>query len=128
MAIAGKEGSITVTGATPCASIKTWKLDTETDVLDTTALGDDWKNFIMGLNGWTASAEGDWLVTTDTGGQISLHDAFFASTLLTLKLYVDATHYYTGTAYLTKMPVETPVGETVTISFEFQGTGAVTYN
>ena len=127
MAIAGKDGNVTL-GSSEVASIKTWKVDPEFDMLETTALGDDWKSFISGLAGWSASAEGDYVINSDTSGQTSLQTSFLAGTSVSLKLYVNATNYYSGTAFISKMPVETPVGETVTVSLEFQGTGALSYN
>ena len=126
MAIAGKNGKVIIgTGTTKVVGIKNWSLELSLETLETTALGDDWKNYISGLKEWTASAEGDFEVTTDTTGQKLLSDADLAGTTVEVKLFVDATNYYTGTAYINSLSIEDPVDDVVTISIEFTGNGAL---
>lgn len=126
MAIAGKNGKVIIgTGTTKVVGIKNWSLELSLETLETTALGDDWKNYISGLKEWTASAEGDFEVTTDTTGQKLLSDAYLAGTTIEVKLFVDATNYYTGTAYINSLSIEDPVDDVVTISIEFTGNGAL---
>ncbi len=126
MAIAGKNGKVIIgTGTTKVVGIKNWSLELSLETLETTALGDDWKNYISGLKEWTASAEGDFEVTTDTTGQKLLSDAYLAGTTVEVKLFVDATNYYTGTAYINSLSIEDPVDDVVTISIEFTGNGAL---
>ena len=106
MAIAGKNGKVIIgTGTTKVVGIKNWSLELSLETLETTALGDDWKNYISGLKEWTASAEGDFEVTTDTTGQKLLSDAYLAGTTVEVKLFVDATNYYTGTAYINSLSI-----------------------
>lgn len=126
MALAGKSGKLSV-GAHTVIRINSWSLELDTDTLEITSLGDDWKTFIAGLKEWSASAEGFYEVHADTLGQRALQDAYFNSTEVALQLHVSPTHYYAGTAYLSGLSVEDPVDDTVSISFEFQGTGALTY-
>lgn len=126
MAIAGKNGKVIIgSGTTKVVGIKNWSLELSLETLETTALGDDWKNYISGLKEWTASAEGDFEVTTDTTGQKLLSDAYLAGTTVEVKLFVDATNYYTGTAYINSLSIEDPVDDVVTISIEFTGNGAL---
>jgi predicted secreted protein len=127
MAIAGKSGKLGL-GASAVMDISSWSLELGADTLDVTALGDDWKKFIAGLKEWSASAEGFYSVHTDATGQKALQDAYLNSTEVSLKLFVNATNYYSGSAYISGMSVEDPVDDTVSISFEFQGTGALSYN
>ena len=127
MAIAGKSGKLGM-GANTVVDVSSWSMDLGADTLDVTALGDDWKKFIAGLKEWSASAEGFYSVHTDTAGQKALQDAYLGSTEVSLKLYVNATNYYSGSAYISGLSVEDPVDDTVSISFEFQGTGPLTYN
>ena len=127
MAIAGKGGKLGL-GAAVVVDISSWSLELGTDTLDVTAFGDDWKKFIAGLKEWSASAEGFFSVHTDATGQKALQDAFLASTEVSIKLNVNNTNYYSGNAYISGLSVEDPVDDTVSISFEFQGTGALTYN
>ena len=127
MAIAGKNGKVIIgTGTTKVVGIKNWSLELSLETLETTSLGDDWKNYISGLKEWSASAEGDFEVITDTTGQKLLSDAYLAGSTVEVKLFVDATNYFTGTAYINSLSIEDPVDDVVTISIEFTGNGALT--
>ncbi len=127
MAIAGKSGKLGL-GTSTVVDVSSWSLELGADTLDVTALGGDWKMFIAGLKEWSASAEGFYSVHTDTTGQKALQDAYLNSTTVSLKLYVNTTNYYSGSAYISGLSVEDPVDDTVSISFEFQGTGILAYN
>lgn len=127
MALAGKGGKVMI-NTNEVADIKTWSLDIGADNLDDTALGDSWKTFIQGLKEWSATAEGNWVISTDTNGQKAIQDAYLAGNTVTLKLYVNSTNYYTGTALISSISVETGVEDLVTVSFEFQGSGAISYS
>lgn len=127
MAIAGKNGKVIIgSGTTKVVGIKNWSLELSLETLETTSLGDDWKNYISGLKEWSASAEGDFEVITDTTGQKLLSDAYLAGSTVEVKLFVDATNYFTGTAYINSLSIEDPVDDVVTISIEFTGNGALT--
>ena len=67
MAVAGKGGKVVIgEGSTKkVVGIKSWSLELSLDTLETTALGDDWKNYITGLKEWSASSEGDYEVPVD---------------------------------------------------------------
>ena len=129
MAIAGKNGKVVVGNATntKVVGIKNWSLELSLETLETTALGDDWKKYISGLKEWTASSEGDYEVTTDTTGQKALQTAYLNGTTVVVKLYVDGSNYYTGEAYISSLSIEDPVDDVVSISIEFTGTGALSF-
>ena len=129
MAVAGKNGKVVVgaSASKKVVGIKNWSLELSLDTLETTALGDDWKNYITGLKEWSASSEGDYEVPVDTEGQKALQDAFLDGTTVTVKLYVDGTNYYQGEAYINSLSIEDPVDDVVSISIEFTGTGALTF-
>ena len=112
MAIAGKTGKVVV-GENKVIGIKNWSLELSIDSLETTALGDDWKNYITGLKEWSASSEGDYTVTSDVTGQELLQTAFLNGTEVVIKMYVDATNYYTGGAIITSLSIEDPVDDVV---------------
>ena len=126
MAVAGKLGKV-VLETNKVVGLKNWSLELSIDSLETTELGSDWKSYISGLKEWSASSEGDYAVHADATGQQALQDAYLAGTDVTVKLYVDATHYYTGKAIVTSMSVEDPVDDVVSISIEFTGNGELTY-
>ncbi len=126
MAIAGKQGKLVI-GDNKVVGIKNWSLELSIDNLETTALGDDWKNFITGLKEWAASSEGDYSVTVDKTGQELLQSAFLSGDDVTVKLYVDATNFYTGKAIVTSLSVEDPVDDVVSISIELTGNGELAF-
>ena len=125
-AIAGKGGKV-VNDTNDVANISSWDLDVSVDMQDTTALGDDWKENISGLAEWSASAEGSWDIESDTNGQTAFQTSFLAGTSVTLKLYVNAANYYSGSAYISSMSVSTPVDGKVDVSYEFTGDGELSY-
>lgn len=129
MAIAGKNGKVVLGSSSSgkVVGIKNWSLELSLDTLETTALGDDWKKYISGLKEWTASSEGDYGVPTDTTGQQALQTAFLNGEVVTLKLYVDDKNYYTGEAFISSLSIEDPVDDVVSISIEFTGNGALTF-
>lgn len=129
MAVAGKNGKVVIgaEGSQKVVGIKNWSLELSLDTLETTALGDDWKNYITGLKEWSASSEGDYEVPVDTEGQAALQDAFLNGTTVTLKLFVDDKNYYTGEAYINSLSIEDPVDDVVSISIECTGTGALSF-
>lgn len=129
MAVAGKNGKVVIgeSASKKVVGIKNWSLELSLDTLETTALGDDWKNYITGLKEWSASSEGDYEVPVDADGQQALQDAFLNGTTVTVKLYVDGTNYYKGEAFINSLSIEDPVDDVVSISIEFTGTGALTF-
>lgn len=129
MAIAGKNGKVAIGTDDPVTvvGIKNWSLELSLDTLETTALGDDWKNYITGLKEWTASSEGDYNVETDTQGQAALQEAFLRGETVDLKLFVDDTHYYSGEAIINSLSIEDPVDDVVNISIEFTGNGELSF-
>jgi predicted secreted protein len=124
-ALAGKGGSIKL-GTNAVAEMGEWSLDLELDTQEDTAFGDDWKSYLAGLKGWSGSGSGRWDMT-DTNGQKAIQDALLNGTALTLKLYVDATHNYSGSAFVTGLSPSATVDGMVEISFDFQGSGSLTY-
>ena len=129
MAVAGKNGKVVIgeSATKKVVGIKNWSLELSLDTLETTALGDDWKNYITGLKEWSASSAGDYEVPVDADGQQALQDAFLNGTTVTVKLYVDGTNYYKGEAFINSLSIEDPVDDVVSISIEFTGTGALTF-
>ena len=129
MAVAGKGGKVVIGdgAAKKVVGIKSWSLELSLDTLETTALGDDWKNYITGLKEWSASSEGDYEVPVDEEGQAALQSAFLNGTTGVVKLYVDGKNYYMGEAYINSLSIEDPVDDVVSISIEFTGTGALSF-
>ena len=129
MAVAGKGGKVVIGdgAAKKVVGIKSWSLELSLDTLETTALGDDWKNYITGLKEWSASSEGDYEVPLDGQGQAALQYAYLHGTTVTLKLFVDEKNYYMGETYINSLSIEDPVDDVVSISIECTGTGALSF-
>lgn len=113
--VAGYGGSITFTNLT--AGVKNWSLSYNADALETTDFSDSGnRTYIAGLKGWTATVEANW----DSSNSAEPGDS------ASLTLDVDGTHNYSGTAILTGMSISQAVDGVVTVTYEFQGTGALT--
>lgn len=125
MGFAGK----VMIGANTVAEITGWKLDLGSDMVDVTTLNNTtaWKAFLAGLKEWSGSAEGN-ADFTDTNGQKAIFDAWVAGTSLAAKFYLDGTHYLSGTVFVKGEGIEVGAADANKISFDFQGTGALTYS
>jgi predicted secreted protein len=127
MAIAGKGGKVKI-GAVTVAEVTNWSIDIEADMLETTNFDTSgWKTYIAGLKGWSGSFEAEWKVSTDTTGQKALQDALLGGTTVSLVLDVNGTNNYAGSAFISTESVSTPVDDVITVSFDYQGTAALTY-
>lgn len=127
MAVAGKSGNFKV-GAATVASIKSWKLDINQDLKETTNFGSNgWKEQTPTIKSFSGSAEGQWAVGTDTPGQKALQDALLGGTSVSAIFAVDGTRTYTGNAFVKKISVSEPVDDVVTFSADIEGTGALAY-
>ncbi len=123
-ATAGKGGKVMI-GANTVASVKSWSLDASADTLNTESLGDSWKSVIIGLKEWSATVELDWDMSD--AQQTAIQNAYLNGTSVSIKLYTNTTNYYSGTAFLSSLSVETPVDDIVSASAELTGSGALSY-
>jgi predicted secreted protein len=124
-AIAGFNGSVSQ-GTNTVANVQSWELPLAAGMYDVSVMGTSWQQYIPGLNGAKGKISG-FFDTTDTNGQVALLNAELNGTLMTLKLYVSATHYFSGSAYISDVDVKTPVNAPVTADFSAQFTGAISY-
>ena len=99
------------------SGIKSWTLDYNSDVLETTDFADAGvKSYIIGGSGWSGSFEG-----YKDGAPQAL-----AGAAVTLSLYEDATYLWTGSAFITGISASTSADGIVSYSYTFQGTGSLT--
>ncbi len=124
-AVVGFEGSVKI-GANTVALLNEWELNPTSDILDTTAFGNSWKEKLAGLKDWTVKASG-FYDFTDTNGQKALWDAFNNGTTVSLVLSPDGTQTFTGSALVKSPPIKSSVDSTVSVEFDLEGTGALTY-
>lgn len=124
--ILGQNGKVKVSSKT-IAEVKSFSIEETADTIDTTVMGSQYKEFRAGKTAWSGSIEAYW-DETDTDGQLT----FLIGTEINLELYPDSDEVgktkYSGIAYITgitKQLAQDGVGE---ISFNFQGSGALTRN
>jgi len=123
--ISGKLGNVYATtsgtATTNCvivAGMKSWTVDYTQDALDTTDFADAGiKTFIAGLSGWSGSFEG-----FKDGAPVALG----LQTLLELRESTATSQYWTGAALITGMHASAAADGLVSLSYDFQGTGALT--
>ena len=81
--LAGKDGSVVI-GSDTMEEVTSWSLDASADMLEDTALGDEWKTNVAGLGEWSATVEVSWLMS-DTA-QVAVQNAYLNKTTVTPKL------------------------------------------
>ncbi len=122
MALAGKNGK--VTWDTDDYNVVDWKLDLKTDMIDTSMSGSDWKTFLDGQTGVTGSLT---VRVDDTAYGDLIAASLPPLSTATIKFYIDATHYFSGTAYLSGLSPSLTASGSVDCAFEVQVTGALSY-
>jgi len=116
--LAGKSGYVDTGSAV--SGIKSWSIDYTSDALETTDFADAGvKSYIVGGKGWSGSFEGykegvEQILTAD------------AASPVTLKLYEDATYYWTGSAIITGVHSSASYDGIVSVSYDFVGIAGLT--
>lgn len=126
MHITGKNAKVYAgaAGATLVAGAHNWTLDYAGDTPESTDYASAGvKDFIAGNTGWSGTFDIKYDTAQDphaaAGANIN------PNALLVLKLYLNATKYYTGSAYVTGVTCAAPQAESITYSVRFQGTGTL---
>lgn len=115
--ISGKAGQ--VDAASEVTGVKSWTLDYTADTLETTDFADAGvKTYAIGGSGWSGSFEG-----LKDGAPLALAGA---SVALKLKESQTSTQWWTGSAFITGISINTSSDGIVTYGYNFQGTGVLT--
>jgi len=102
--------------------LNSWKLDFTADSLEDTDFDSNgWKTFLTGLKGWSGTIE----AFVDDTNQLTIADV---GTSATLKLYINDTKYFSGSAICTGVHPAVGVEGVETQTLDFQGTGELTFN
>jgi len=112
-------------GTNTVAEMDNWSLDVSTNLEETQAFGDTWKERTSTIKEWSGSASGR-LDTSDTNGHVALKTAFLAGSTVSARFYVDGTNYYSGTAYV-QASFSAPENGIITANYTITGTGALSY-
>lgn len=120
----GKDGAVYV-GANAVAEIRDWSLETTSEVVADTVMGDSWVTNKPTLKSWTSSFNAYW-DETDTTGQGALTEG----SEVTLNLYPEGNTsgdvYYTGSAIVTSISRSASFDGMIEASFSVTGNGALT--
>ena len=97
------------------------------DAGDTTAIGDTWAAAIPLGKAWNVS--GSLKYDPADTAQLALMTEFISGdgALADVRVYEDATKYYSGAGIITAYNVNKAVGAVDTLSITIQGTGALSY-
>ncbi len=115
--LAGYAGDVTV-AASSVTGIKSWKLDQTFEALESTAFDSvGVRAYLSGLKGWSGSFEG-----FKDGAPLTIGTEI----ALVLKESATATQKYTGQAIINGMHPSAGIDGLASISYDFQGTGALT--
>lgn len=120
----GTAGSVVIVagGTAIVGEIAEWSASFGMDPVEVTAFGDNWREYVPSVRGVTGSFSGNWDGTDAIQGSV---DAYMrAGSALTLRLYENASKYYSGSAYVTG--AETSISQTgkAEVSYAFTGSGA----
>lgn len=123
--LAGKDGAVYLS-ATQIAYIDNFSLSIEAGTAETSQLGNQWREYIGTAKGWSGSFSGtfDYGDASQKGIVDDLVSAN-ASNSVTLKFKVSGSLSVTGTAWISNASIGASHGDKITISFNFQGTGAL---
>lgn len=120
----GRLGSVKV-GSNSVAEVKSFSVEETGDTAEDTSMGDQWRTYKPTLNSWSGSVEAQ-LDETDSTGQ----GALTVGAEVALSLYPDGETSgdveLTGNAIVTGVSRSIPFDGIVTVSFTFQGNGALT--
>ena len=115
----------TVPGTAAIVGIGEWSLDLGMDTPEVTAFGDTWKQFLAGLREYSGSFSG--YGDTDSSNA-TIRNAMLGGSAITLRLYESASNYYNcGTVLLNSGNPTISIDGVGEDSWDFQGSGALTY-
>lgn len=112
--------------ATAVSYINNFSLTINSASVDISSLGTIWKEFQGDLKDWSVSASG--ILDMNDTAQAALYAMLFGSgTVSEVELHMGAgtVKEYVGNAVLTSISESASVGSAVSVSYNFQGTGAL---
>ncbi len=119
----GCDGALMV-GEKTVGYIDSWSLTFDKSTSDVTGLGKAWREFISTIKSWNGSANATVLESSEH--KTLIEDLITGSdTELTVKFKAGADVSFSGKVKVTSASVNATQGEKTSISFNFQGTGAL---
>jgi predicted secreted protein len=124
-ALMGKDGLISI-GANTIGYIDSWSLTAGLGSAEITQYGDPMRNYQTTIKEWSGSLSGT--LSLSDAQQISLLQQASTAALASVSLkFVTAVGSWAGSAYVKGYTVNSKVSDKVSVSFPFQGTGALAY-
>ncbi|MHA1210307.1 MAG: phage major tail protein, TP901-1 family [Candidatus Freyarchaeota archaeon] len=116
---------------TTIAGQKNATLSLSSDTIDTTSKdtaesNGDWRTFLSGIKSWTLSCDG--LYVDGDPALDELQTKFEAGEAVSLTMSQSGAWTATGNAIITSLDYDASLEDAMTVSAEFQGTGAITIN
>lgn len=120
---AGKDGALSVDG-TNVASLTSWSVSQNAEVLECASMGSTWKEHKTGLLSWEGSADANFMDASATQAA----NEVVVGTTVALIFYPDAAQAmsFTGNAVVTAIENSASLGDVQTVSLSFSGTGSLT--
>lgn len=111
-------------GATPLAYMNNLELNLDRSIIEIMQFGAQYKEKLPGVKNWTASVEGT-VAFDAAGSQKALVDKYESGELITLQTLLKPGVYFEGEALVASLSISGTPDEALTISAEFEGSGAV---
>ena len=126
MAVLKGKNGVVKSGGTSVGHVTSFSITHEVDTLETTAMGTSTKSrsYVASLHSFSGSI--DCNLDAVDAGQITLDVGDDVSLVLQVDSTSGSEKEFSGTGIITSMNVEAGVGDLVTCSFDFQGSGDLT--
>ena len=127
--ITGKQAKVIYAGG-QVAALDEWSVDTDASMHDVTTFSTgtvQWRQQIVGLSGWTASAAGNFDVAST--GLDDMRVATLTPATGTFNFFMDKVggEAFNGSGFIQTMSHSAPIDGVVEVDFSIQGTDALTY-
>ena len=127
-AFSGTAGSVVYAtgGTTLVGGISEWSIDISMSPVEDTEFGQTFDTFVPSVRNYTGSFSGNH--PNSDAAFTNLQNAMIGGSAVSLRLYINATKYWNvGTAYITGQSSGVSAKGKGEGSFNFQGSGALTY-
>ncbi len=120
----GNEGQVKI-GSNLVAEVTGFQITETAAVADDSALGDEWDTHLVGSKSWSGQLD-CWWDEADTTGQSALT---IGAPISLLNFYCEGAStgdtYFSGNATVTQITRQSARNQTQSVSFQFQGNGAL---
>ena len=110
----------------PLAYMNNLELNLDRTIIEILQFGSQYKEKAPGMKNWTASCEGT-VAFDDGGSQATLVTAYENGTAVALKVQLKDGTFFSGNALIASLSISGTPDDALTISVEFEGSGACTF-